>query len=190
MDVLELVQRNFNPSEEDNLSKRSAVCHKPHSDPFTRYLANSSSLFFAHPAKCVDVPWWRWDSAGSAVDASRRLINRDDLVSSLDIPTCALTRRDLHTSMTQKKAEEVEWQPFLHQEGEDFRAWDGPTAGALHLLASLYDLKRLLYLLSTAQRLPVWFKISFLILRKEVLLEKGEERSVYNRRWFSSHRKW
>lgn len=150
----------------------------------------TSSLFFAHPAKCVDVPWWRWDSAGSAVDASRRLINRDDLVSSLDIPTCALTRRDSHTSMTQKKAEEVEWQPFLHQEGEDFRAWDGPTAGALHLLASLYDLKRLLYLLSIAQRLPVWFKISFLILRKEVLLEKGEERSVYNRRWFSSHRKW
>lgn len=40
MDVLELVQRNFNPSEEDNLSKRSAVCHKPHSDPFTHYLAN------------------------------------------------------------------------------------------------------------------------------------------------------
>lgn len=150
----------------------------------------TSSLFFAHPAKCVDVPWWRWDSAGSAVDASRRLINRDDLVSSLDIPTCALTRRDSHTSMTQKKAEEVEWQSFLHQEGEDFRAWDGPTAGALHLLASLYDLKRLLYLLSTAQRLPVWFKISFLILRKEVLLEEGEERSVYNRRWFSSHRKW
>lgn len=42
------------------------------------------------------------------MDASRRLINRDDLVSSLDIPTCALTRRDSHTSMTQKKAEEVE----------------------------------------------------------------------------------